>query len=244
MTLYWLDLDTPFPPQEFALEEPDGLLACGGDLSIGRMINAYQLGIFPWYSESQPILWWTPSQRMVLKCKDFIISHSLKKKLRQIARQETQPNPFIQIKVDTAFVQVMQACAAPRQNQAGTWINQDIITAYSNLHLHGFAHSIETWIDDKLAGGLYGVSMGKMFYGESMFSTVSDSSKIALAYAVRFLTRHGVEWIDCQQETRHLGSLGAAPVPRKAFIEHLNKTIFQTPPPWQAGVLLSDGNIS
>ncbi|GAA4414101.1 leucyl/phenylalanyl-tRNA--protein transferase [Advenella faeciporci] len=244
MALFWLDLQTPFPPPELALKEPDGLLACGGDLSMARMTSAYQQGIFPWYSEPQPILWWSPSQRMVLMCKDFVISHSLKKKLRQIAKQETRPNPFIQIKVDTAFVQVMQACAAPRQNQAGTWISQDIINAYTNLHLAGLAHSIETWIDGKLAGGLYGVSMGKMFYGESMFSNISDSSKIALAYAVFFLARHGVEWIDCQQQTRHLGSLGAAPVSRRIFMEHLKKTIPQTPPPWQAGILHSDGNIS
>lgn len=244
MALFWLDLQTPFPHPELALKEPDGLLACGGDLSMARMTSAYQQGIFPWYSEPQPILWWSPSQRMVLKCKDFVISHSLKKKLRQIAKQETRPNPFIQIKVDTAFAQVMQACAAPRQNQAGTWISQDIINAYTNLHLAGLAHSIETWIDGKLAGGLYGVSMGKMFYGESMFSNISDSSKIALAYAVFFLARHGVEWIDCQQQTRHLGSLGAAPVSRRIFMEHLNKTIPQTPPPWQAGILHSDGNIS
>lgn len=244
MALFWLDLQTPFPPPELALKEPDGLLACGGDLSMARMTSAYQQGIFPWYSEPQPILWWSPSQRMVLKCKDLVISHSLKKKLRQIAKQETRPNPFIQIKVDTAFVQVMQACAAPRQNQDGTWISQDIINAYTNLHLAGLAHSIETWIDGKLAGGLYGVSMGKMFYGESMFSTISDSSKIALAYAVFFLARHGVEWIDCQQQTRHLGSLGAAPVSRNIFMEHLKKAIPQTPPPWQAGILHSDGNIS
>ncbi|MFA5701927.1 MAG: leucyl/phenylalanyl-tRNA--protein transferase [Advenella sp.] len=244
MALFWLDLQTPFPPPELALKEPDGLLACGGDLSMTRMTSAYQQGIFPWYSEPQPILWWSPSQRMVLKCKDLVISHSLKKKLRQIAKQETRPNPFIQIKVDTAFVQVMQACAAPRQNQDGTWISQDIINAYTNLHLAGLAHSIETWIDGKLAGGLYGVSMGKMFYGESMFSTISDSSKIALAYAVFFLARHGVEWIDCQQQTRHLGSLGAAPVSRNIFMEHLKKAIPQTPPPWQAGILHSDGNIS
>ncbi len=243
MTLPWLDLETPFPPPEFALKEPDGLLACGGDLSLNRMINAYRQGIFPWYSEPQPILWWTPSQRMVLKCKDFVISHSLKKKLKQIAKQETLPNPAIQIKVDTAFIQVMQACAAPRQYQAGTWINRDIINAYTSLHEVGLAHSIETWIDGKLAGGLYGLSIGKMFYGESMFSNVSDSSKIALAYAVHFLDRHGVEWIDCQQETRHLGSLGASPVARKTFMEHLEKAIPQTPPPWRAGILYSDGNI-
>ncbi|MFV9473831.1 leucyl/phenylalanyl-tRNA--protein transferase [Advenella sp. RU8] len=243
MTLPWLDLQTPFPPPEFALKEPDGLLACGGDLSTDRMISAYRQGIFPWYSEPQPILWWTPSQRMVLKCQDFIISHSLKKKLRQIARQEALPNPAIQIKVDTAFIQVMQSCAAPRENQGGTWISQDIITAYASLHTLGLAHSIETWVDGKLVGGLYGVSMGKMFYGESMFSNMSDCSKIALAYTVRFLDSHGVEWIDCQQETRHLGSLGASPVTRKLFMEHLKIAIPQTPPPWKAGILFSDGHI-
>lgn len=243
MTLPWLDLQTPFPAPEFALDEPDGLLAYGGDLSTCRMISAYRQGIFPWYSEPQPILWWTPSKRMVLKCNDFVISHSLKKKLRQIAKQESGPNPAIQIKVDTAFIQVIQACAAPRNNQTGTWISQEIINAYANLHDIGLAHSLETWIDGKLTGGLYGVSIGKMFYGESMFSNMSDSSKIALAYAVRFLALHGIEWIDCQQETRHLGSLGAAPVSRQVFMEHLKKTISQTPPPWQAGILCSNGHI-
>ena len=244
MSIPWLESHTPFPPPESALQDPDGLLACGADLSTNRLIAAYRQGIFPWYSDPHPILWWTPSQRMVLQCKNFIVSHSLKKKLRQLAKQESTPSAAIQIKVDSAFEQTMLACASPRQASGSeTWITRDIIDAYTRLHHMGLAHSIETWIDGNLMGGLYGVSLGKMFFGESMFSFASDSSKLALAYAVRFLEKHGVSWIDCQQQTAHLASLGAAPVTRNQFMAHLQATITLPPLPWQTGILRADGNI-
>jgi leucyl/phenylalanyl-tRNA--protein transferase len=198
-----------------------GLLAAGADLSPARLLAAYQRGIFPWFSEGQPILWWSTDPRMVLRTADFKISDSLKKTLKKVARQ---PERW-QVRFDSAFEQVMRACAAPRRDGPGTWISEDIIAGYSGLHRQGYAHSSELWLDGELVGGAYGVSIGTMFYGESMFARVSDGSKVALAYLVHFLRQHGVELIDCQQETGHLASLGARPIPRKDFIAHLQKCI-------------------
>lgn len=241
MKLFWLDADTPFPPVDLALSEPDGLLAVGADLSLERLRNAYANGIFPWYSAGEPILWWSPDPRMVLRCEDFSPSHSLRKKLRQIAREESHSSPRVQVRVNTAFATVMQQCAAPRDGQAGTWITDEMCQAYLDWHQAGDVHSVETWIEGRLAGGLYGISLGGMFFGESMFTRAPDASKIALAYLIKFLRRHDVAWIDCQQQTRHLASLGARPVPRKDFIAHIKATTRRPTPAWRAGLLDSQG---
>ncbi|WP_258128803.1 leucyl/phenylalanyl-tRNA--protein transferase [Achromobacter anxifer] len=242
MKLPWLAVDTPFPPAEFALADPDGLLAAGADLSTQRLIAAYSNGIFPWYSEGEPILWWSPDPRMVLAVKDFAPSHSLRKLLRQIASQE-HAAPRVQVRVDTAFATVMAQCAAPRDGQPGTWITAAMQQAYRAWHEAGYVHSIETWIDGELAGGLYGISLGRMFFGESMFTRVPNASKIALAYLVRYLAAHGVERIDCQQQTRHLASLGARPIPRAAFLEHVRAATAQSAVPWVRGTLDSAGRL-
>lgn len=243
MKLPWLAPNTPFPPVEDALSEPAGLLAAGADLSLSRLQLAYSNGIFPWYSAGEPLLWWSPDPRMVLACQDFAPSHSLRKRLRQIARDESGPAPRVQIRVDTAFEAVIARCAAPRDSQAGTWITAEMQQAYYAWHLAGGAHSIETWVDEILVGGLYGISLGGMFFGESMFTLVPDASKVALAYLVTFLRRYGVEWIDCQQQTRHLASLGAQPVPRAQFVEHVRQAVELPAPLWRPGRLDSEGNI-
>jgi len=218
----WLDVNTPFPDVSEALTtDAPGLLAAGADLSPKRLLAAYQRGIFPWFSEGQPILWWSTDPRMVLRTADFRISDSLRKTLKKIARDGQR----WEVRFDSAFEQVMRACAAPRRDGPGTWISEDIIAGYTGLHQQGFAHSSELWLDGELVGGAYGVSIGTMFYGESMFARVTDGSKVALAYLVHFLRQHGVELIDCQQETGHLASLGAKPIPRKDFMAHLQKCI-------------------
>ena len=221
----WLDSDSPFPDVAEALTtDAPGLLAAGADLSPQRLLTAYRNGIFPWFSEGQPILWWSTDPRMVLMTHNFRISDSLKKTLRKVEREMANGGRW-QVRFDTAFEQVMRACAAPRRDGPGTWISEDIIAGYTGLHKLGYAHSAELWLDGQLVGGAYGVSIGRMFYGESMFARVTDGSKIALAYLVRFLRDHGVAMIDCQQETGHLASLGASPIPRAQFLAHLRNTI-------------------
>ncbi|OEZ56997.1 leucyl/phenylalanyl-tRNA--protein transferase [Duganella sp. HH105] len=221
----WLDPDSPFPDVAEALTtDAPGLLAAGADLSPQRLLTAYRNGIFPWFSEGQPILWWSTDPRMVLMTHNFRISDSLKKTLRKVEREMANGGRW-QVRFDTAFEQVMRACAAPRRDGPGTWISEDIIAGYTGLHKLGYAHSAELWLDGQLVGGAYGVSIGRMFYGESMFARVTDGSKIALAYLVRFLRDHGVAMIDCQQETGHLASLGASPIPRAQFLAHLRNTI-------------------
>jgi leucyl/phenylalanyl-tRNA--protein transferase len=223
----WLGKRTPFPDPSKALTEAEGapgLLAAGGDLSPERLLEAYQQGIFPWFSEGQPILWWSTDPRMVLETERFRISHSLQKKLGKIDRSMKTGGEW-QVRFDTAFEEVMHACAAPRRDGPGTWISDDIVRGYCALHRHGFAHSSELWFGNELVGGAYGVCIGRMFFGESMFARVSDGSKIALSYLVRFLRHHRVELIDCQQETAHLASLGASPIPRHAFLAHLRLAV-------------------
>jgi leucyl/phenylalanyl-tRNA--protein transferase len=223
----WLKARTPFPDVTRALTEADGapgLLAAGGDLSPERLLDAYRHGVFPWFSEGQPILWWSTDPRMVLFTDRFTISHSLNKKLKKIDNSAATDQRW-QVRFDSAFEQVMRACSAPRKEGVGTWISEDIVRGYTALHRQGYAHSSELWLDGELVGGAYGVSIGRMFYGESMFARVSDASKVALAYLVHFLKNHGVKLIDCQQETSHLASLGAAPIPRKQFIAHLRQAI-------------------
>jgi leucyl/phenylalanyl-tRNA--protein transferase len=221
----WLETNSPFPDVSEALTmDAPGLLAAGADLSPQRLLLAYQHGIFPWFSEGQPILWWSTDPRMVLDTGRFKVSDSLKKTLRKVERSRVGGGRW-QVTFDTAFEQVMRACAAPRKDGPGTWISEDIIAGYTGLHRMGYAHSSEVWLDGELVGGAYGVCIGRMFYGESMFARVSDASKVALAYMVAFLRGHGVRMIDCQQETGHLASLGAAPIPRARFLEHLRAAI-------------------
>ena len=219
----WLEIDTPFPDVSKALTvEAPGLLAAGADLSPARLLQAYRNGIFPWFSEGQPILWWSTDPRMVLYTDQFKISNSLAKTLRKIERSRLDGGRW-DVRFDSAFDDVMRACAAPRRDGPGTWISDEIIAGYTGLHAMGYAHSAEVWLDGELVGGAYGVCIGRMFYGESMFARVSDASKVALAYLVAFLQRHGVEMVDCQQETGHLASLGAAPIPRSRFLEHVRR---------------------
>ncbi|SAI31310.1 leucyl/phenylalanyl-tRNA--protein transferase [Bordetella ansorpii] len=243
MKLPWLEPDTPLPPPELALKDPPGLLAAGADLSTARLNEAYRNGIFPWFSEGEPVLWWSTDPRMVLACDDFAPSHSLRKRLRRIAADAQRPWPSVQVRVDTCFAEVLRQCAAPRGGQAGTWILEPMQQVYRQWHAEGSAHSIETWIDGELAGGLYGISLGRMFFGESMFARATDASKIALAYLVRFLRRHGVAWIDCQQETRHLASLGARPVDRADFLAHVRRAVDAPGLPWRPGVLDAEGQL-
>jgi len=205
----WLTADSSFPPLEMALTEPNGLLAAGGDLSPQRLIAAYREGIFPWFNDGEPILWWSPDPRMVLFPSELRISRSLKKTLRK---------GHYRIHTDRHFHEVMRSCAAaPRQGQSGTWIHPEMITAYAVLHEMGLAHSVETWIDGKLAGGLYGIALGKMFFGESMFSAITDASKIAFVHLVTQLERWDFGMIDCQMKTAHLTSFGAREIPRSLF---------------------------
>ncbi|MBX3666279.1 MAG: leucyl/phenylalanyl-tRNA--protein transferase [Burkholderiales bacterium] len=212
----WLESGDPFPPPAQALREPNGLLAAGGTLSAGRLLGAYRCGIFPWYSEGQPVLWWSPDPRMVLFPAEFRLPRSLAKRMR---RRDYE------IRVDTAFEAVMRACAAPRGDDAGTWITEDMISAYCTLHRMGHAHSVETWVGGELAGGLYGIALGRMFYGESMFTRVPDASKIALACLVRRLARRRFGMIDCQMNTAHLARFGAREIARDDFSRRLAELI-------------------
>jgi leucyl/phenylalanyl-tRNA--protein transferase len=208
--------NTPFPPPEQALQQPNGLLAAGGNLSPARLLDAYRHGIFPWFNADDPILWWSPDPRMVLFPEEFKISRTLRKTLR---------SHVYEVRSDTAFEQVMRACAAPRGGQNGSWIHEEMVAAYTSLHRMGYAHSVETWKDGELAGGLYGVSIGRMFYGESMFSRRSDASKVALAHLAAQLRRWNFGMIDCQMNTSHLASLGAREIPRAEFIRRLQELI-------------------
>jgi leucyl/phenylalanyl-tRNA--protein transferase len=212
----WLRSGDPFPPLERALEEPNGLLAAGGDLSVERLVSAYERGIFPWYSDGQPILWWSPDPRMVLFPDKLKIPRSLRKRL---ARDDYE------VTADTAFEEVIRGCAAPRRDHDGTWITDDMLAAYVRLHRAGYAHSIETWVGGRLAGGLYGVALGRAYYGESMFTRVPDASKIALVHLVRHLERLGFGMIDCQMATAHLARFGAGEIPRTRFVRKLGELV-------------------
>jgi leucyl/phenylalanyl-tRNA--protein transferase len=214
--IQWLEEDDDFPPPEQALTEPNGLLAASAGLTVTRLLDAYRRGIFPWYSSGQPVLWWSPDPRMVLFPAEFRMPRSLAKRLR---RRDYE------IRVDTAFETVMRGCAAPRGDAAGTWITEEMIGAYCALHRLGHAHSVETWIGGRLAGGLYGVAIGRMFYGESMFTREADASKIALVHLVRRLTRHGFGMIDCQMNTAHLARFGAREIPRTDFSQRLGELV-------------------
>ena len=216
----WLADGTPFPPIAKALKSPNGLLCAGGDLSPERLVDAYSHGIFPWFSDGDPILWWSPDPRMVLYPEELRVSRSLRKTVARGAYET---------RYDTAFREVMQACAAPRDGQGGTWIVPEMVDAYTRLHERGLAHSVESWLDGELAGGLYGVALGKVFFGESMFTRAPDASKVALVQLVERLKAAGYRVIDCQQATAHLASLGAREIPRKAFAQLVRESI-QYPP--------------
>jgi leucyl/phenylalanyl-tRNA--protein transferase len=224
--------DIAFPPVEQALRSPNGLLAAGGDLSPARLLAAYRRGIFPWFSEGEPILWWSPDPRMVLFPEEFKISRSLRKTLR---------NDQYEVRTDTAFEQVMRACAAPREGANGTWIHEEMVAAYCELHRLGYAHSVETWMDGELVGGLYGMALGRMFYGESMFSRRTDASKIAVAHLAAQLGKWNFGMIDCQMNTPHLASLGAREIPRGEFVSQLQTLIELpgVPAPWRFEILFA-----
>jgi leucyl/phenylalanyl-tRNA--protein transferase len=229
MKIPWLDAKSSFPDVSRALTEEDGapgLLAAGADLSPPRLLQAYRHGVFPWFSEGQPILWWSTDPRMVLMTDRLRISASLGKKLKQVEKSRHAGGPW-QVTFDQAFDEVIAACANLRRHGTGTWISGDIIAGYSALHRMGYAHSVECWFGGQLAGGAYGICIGRMFYGESMFAKVTDASKIALSYLVAFLRHNGVAMIDCQQETAHLASLGACAVSRNDFMAHLRIAIAQ-----------------
>lgn len=212
--LHFLSADTiKFPDPNDALVSPNGLLAIGGDLSAERLIEAYRHGIFPWYSSDEPILWWSPNPRAVIFPEKLNISRSLHKSLHNVAWHVT---------FDQAFSAVITACAQPRTKQPETWITPDIITAFTALHQLGIAHSVEVWLENKLVGGLYGLSIGAAFFGESMFSLYKDASKVALVYLAQQLTRWHYVMIDCQVSSRHLASLGAVDIPRTEFLTLLN----------------------
>lgn len=214
-TITWLAPDDGiewFPPIDRALDDPPGLLAAGGDLSPGRLVAAYRRGIFPWYSQGQPVLWWCPDPRAVLFPAEF-------RRTRSLAQSER--NRGFEVRFDTAFEAVIDACAAPRRNGPGTWITREMRAAYCELHALGRAHSVETWRAGQLVGGLYGVQLGGVFFGESMFSEERDASKVGLSALVRRALASGIELIDCQLASRHLGSLGGRSIPRRVFLAHL-----------------------
>lgn len=215
MPVYSLSDELIFPPVHLATDE--GLLAIGGDLSSERLLLAYKMGIFPWYSEGDPILWWSPDPRLVLYPKAIKISRSLRKALRQGKYQLT---------FDSKFEQVINSCAKLRKDAGdGTWITNEMVSAYSRLNKLGYAHSVETWYEGNLVGGLYGVSLGRCFFGESMFSTMRDASKVALVHLTRHLIQMDFDLIDCQVSSDHLVSLGAREIARDRFIESLNRSL-------------------
>ena len=223
--LPWLHPDDDFPDVSMAARQEgiEGLLAFSEAMTPEQLVRAYRQGIFPWYSNGYPVMWWSPDPRMVLSTDGLAISQSLRKKLRQVHRS-MHSDGIWQVCFDTAFEDVMRCCATtPRKGQDGTWITDTILQNYRELHHRGIAHSAEVFYNGTLVGGAYGISIGRMFFGESMFFHRTDASKIALVFLAAFLKQQGVTLIDCQQETAHLASLGASPIPRKAFSDHLDR---------------------
>jgi len=218
----WLAEQDPLPPVTQALRRPNGLLAAGGGLSVRRLVEAYSRGCFPWYSDGEPVLWWSPDPRMVLVPDELHVPRSLARRLRR---------GDFSITADLAFADVMAGCAQPREDQPGTWITGEMTQAYRALHAAGHAHSIEAWQDDLLVGGLYGVALGRAFFGESMFTRVPDASKAALVTLVTQLQRWSFGIVDCQMKTEHLARFGAREVPRAAFLQQLETLVHLEPPP-------------
>ena len=239
LPLPWIGADEPLPPtgQAWGEDSPaPGLLAAGGCLTVPRLRQAYAQGCFPWYSHGQPILWWSPQPRMVLPVAQFRLHRSLKKTLLRFRAQ-----PGCEVRVDSAFGRVIRACAqTPRQGQSGSWIVPEMIEAYEALHAAGLAHSVETWVDGQLLGGLYCVALGRALFGESMFAHATDASKIALAALVCIARRQGVELIDCQQNTQHLASLGAHEIQRERFLAHVRQASAQPAIAWEFSCLYWD----
>ena len=230
--LPWLEPGDAFPQVACAWgagSDAAGLLAAGGALDVPTLTRAYAQGIFPWYSDDQPILWWSPNPRMVLQTPHFKLHRSLRKTL-----QHFLSNPACEVRFDTAFASVINACASkPRDGQPGTWILPEMIAAYCAMHAAGHAHSVETWVGGELVGGLYCVNLGGMVFGESMFAHATDASKIALCALVAFCRAHGIAMIDCQQNTTHLASLGAAEISRDEFTAHVTRVMTRPAPAWQ-----------
>ena len=231
-TLPWLEAGEQFPNVNRAWGPGDpapGLLAVGAALDVATLVKAYGQGIFPWFSDGQPALWWSPDPRMALRTQQFKLHRSLRKALQRFLNK-----PACEIRFDTAFAEVINACASkPRDGQPGTWILPEMIAAYCALHNAGHAHSVETWINGELVGGLYCVNLGGMVFGESMFAHATDASKIALCALVAFCRAHGIDMVDCQQNTGHLASLGADEISRDEFTAHVAKTITRPAPAWQ-----------
>lgn len=264
MNRHWIEPDTPLPSPRQDVPGHPGLIALGRDLSPARLLEAYCQGIFPWYSEGQPVLWWSPDPRMVVFVDEFRPSRTLRRLLRQLRHgQHTAPEPVQvqarpdprvaqdplmapkgtaspqqppawRVSLDGDFEAVMRACAAPRDADGGTWITEDIITAYVGLHRAGFAHSIEVHEGADLIAGLYGVAIGRMFFGESMFTRRSNASKCAFAVLMQLLRQQGFELVDCQQSTRHLGSLGGREISRDAFLAQVDRLIRLPGPDWSS----------
>lgn len=232
---YWLDpeVKTAFPDVSTALAEPNGLLAIGGDLSVERLLAAYRHGIFPWYSRGQPILWWSPNPRAILRLSALKVSRSLRKSLRR---------GNYQVRFDSAFEDVIWQCSKPRKDGLGTWITDEMRNAYIRMHKLGHAHSVEVWDNNQLIGGLYGISVGKVFFGESMFSRRTDASKLAFVYLVRQLEKWTFALIDCQVYSEHLGSLGAEQIPRDRFTAYLDNYCDKPGMPgyWQCDLTLDE----
>jgi leucyl/phenylalanyl-tRNA--protein transferase len=226
MSIPWLADDDPLPPVDQALRRPNGLLAAGGGLGVRRLVDAYRHGCFPWFSEGEPVLWWSPDPRMVLVPADLHIPRSLARRLRR--------GDFA-VTADTAFTDVIAGCAEPRDDEGGTWITREMRAAYERLHAAGHAHSIEAWQDGYLVGGLYGVALGRAFFGESMFTRVPDASKAAFVHLVRQLRRWDFGLIDCQMKTEHLARFGAREIPRSSFLNRLRELVGgdAPPPPWR-----------
>ena len=214
MPIFLLGVNPVFPPAELA--DKDGIIAVGGDLSRERLLNAYANGIFPWFSEGDPIIWWSPDPRIVFLPGDMHVSHSMRRLFNK--------NPF-QLTCDRAFEQVIEKCSQPREKQKSTWITREMIDSYTSLHHSGFAHSVEAWLGEDLVGGLYGISLGRCFFGESMFSTVTNASKFALIKFTETLFKQGFRLIDCQVPSEHLKSLGAREISRANFMQILQESL-------------------
>jgi leucyl/phenylalanyl-tRNA---protein transferase len=236
MNLPWLDPGDPFPDPSQAWDESQpapGLLAAGGALDVDSLHRAYSTGIFPWFSEGQPILWWSTDPRMVLVPAEFKLHRSLRKTISHLIAQSE-----FEVRIDSAFDEVIQACSAsPRVGQSGTWIVPQMVRAYGAFHRAGFAHSVETWQGGRLVGGLYCVALGRAVFGESMFTRMPDASKVALAALVAFCRHHSIGLIDCQQNTQHLASLGAHEIPRAGFVAQVAQSVKRPPPPWRFDTL-------
>ena len=240
--LRWIEPDEPLPTPSATADEtddpdlqtPPGLIAAGRDLGVARLVEAYSAGIFPWYETGQPVLWWSPDPRMVLFTDELNIPRSLRKTISRVQREQNWA-----LTLDRRFPEVIRACAEKRDGQAGTWITDEMQQAYIELHAHGLAHSVEVWQQDEngtssLVGGLYGVSLGQMFFGESMFTRVNDASKVALVALVQMLRNAGFRMIDCQQNTAHLARFGAREIQRADFLTAMAHCVSQPPPDWSS----------